>query len=209
MANLIVLIGDRQVGDPARAPEAPVAIVLGAPVGPDGVMSASLADRVEVGARLYRVGKVQRVLASGGHLERPVPEPDAMRDALVRAGVAPRDIFLDYAGVDTRATMERAAGSFGVTEALVVTQRFHMDRALYLAAEAGIEATGVTANLTDRDLGTHVHDQLRELLSRVKAFGEVTLGAGDDPGEPVPARDGRATWRTRPFVTPAQPRPRG
>ncbi len=86
----------------------------GALVEPDGEMSAMLAARVEQASRLWHAGKVEKILVSGDHGTWNYDEPDTMRKALVRDGVAPRDIFEDHAGFDTWATMVRARSIFGV-----------------------------------------------------------------------------------------------
>ena len=87
-----------------------------------------------------------KILVSGDHGQWTYDEPDTMRKALVRDGVAPEDIFEDHAGFDTWATMVRARSIFNVPDAVVVTQGFHMPRALYLAEEAGIHASGLLAD---------------------------------------------------------------
>ena len=110
-------------------------------------MSNMLADRVEQAYRLWRAGKVEKILVSGDHHTWAYDEPDTMRKALVRMGVPPRDVFEDHAGFDTWATMVRARSIFEVRSAVVVTQGFHMPRALFLADEAGIDATGLTSDL--------------------------------------------------------------
>jgi vancomycin permeability regulator SanA len=100
-------------------------------------------------------------------------------------------VFTDHAGFDTRATMERAHAIFGVDEALIVTQGFHMKRALFLADAAGIDAEGVTSDL--HDYGAQgVKSDLREIASRLKAAGEVLLGRDVTGGPGIPI-DGPAT----------------
>jgi SanA protein len=140
-AYVLTSAGDA-TADVADVPRAEVAIVLGALVKPDGTMSSMLADRVEQAGRLWKAGKVEKILVSGDHNSWDYDEPSTMRKALVREGVEPRDVFEDHAGFDTWATMVRAREVFGVREAVVITQGFHMPRALFLAEKAGIEATG-------------------------------------------------------------------
>src|SRR4051794_41627537 len=151
LANAYVLTsGGDSTGEIAAVPHAEVAIVPGALVEPDGDMSAMLAARVEQASRLWHAGKVEKILVSGDHGTWKYDEPDTMRKALVRDGVAPEDVFEDHAGFDTWATMVRARQIFEVRDAVVVTQGFHMPRALYLADAAGIEPTGPTARLHRR-----------------------------------------------------------
>ena len=196
LANAYVLThGGDSTDSVADVPAAEVAIVPGALVEPDGDMSAMLAARVEQASRLWHAGKVEKVLVSGDHGTWRYDEPDTMRKALVRDGVAPRDIFEDHAGFDTWATMVRARSIFGVRDAVVVTQGFHMPRALYLADAAGIDATGLTADL--QGWGAQGRkSEVREVLSRVKAIADVTLDspALAGPKIPIATTDGRESW---------------
>ena len=174
---------------------AQVAIVSGALVRPDGHMSGMLADRVSQAALLWQAGKVTKILVSGDHHTWAYDEPDTMRKALVRDGVTPADIFEDHAGLDTWATMVRARSIFDVHSAVVVTQGFHMPRALFLAQEAGIDASGLTSDMHDYGFqGEKSH--VREVLSRVKAVADVTLDtpAMAGPSIPIATSDGRRSW---------------
>jgi SanA protein len=179
----------------AEVPPAPVAIVPGALVQPNGRMSVMLADRVKDAYRLWRAGKVKKILVSGDHHAWAYDEPDTMRKALVARGVPPRDVFEDHAGFDTWATMVRARSIFNIDHAVVVTQGFHMPRALFLAEEAGIDATGLVSDL-------HIYgyqgkkSEVREVLSRVKAIADVTLDtpAMAGPKIPIETTDGRESW---------------
>lgn len=179
----------------AEVPAAEVAIVPGALVEPDGTMSAMLAARVERAAELWRAGRVEKVLVSGDHGAWAYDEPGTMRRGLVRMGVAPEDVFEDHAGFETWATMVRARNVFAVRDAVVVTQGFHMQRALYLAEAAGIEATGLTSDTQDWGIqGTR--STAREAISRLKAIVDVALGTPAVAGPPIPisSSDGRASW---------------
>jgi SanA protein len=196
IANAYVLLsvsGD-STGSIADVPHAQAAIVPGALVKPDGQMSQMLADRVHEAAALWRAGKVDRVLVSGDHHTWAYDEPDTMRKALVRDGVPPGAVFEDHAGFDTWATMERARGIFDVRSAVVVTQGFHMPRALYLADAAGIDASGLTSDLHSYGV-QGVKSDVREVLSRVKAIADVTLGTPAVGGSQLPiSGDGRVSW---------------
>lgn len=200
LANAYVLTsGGDSTGEVSAVPHAEVAIVPGALVEPDGDMSAMLAARVEQASRLWHAGKVEKILVSGDHGTWKYDEPDTMRKALVRDGVAPRDVFEDHAGFDTWATMVRARSIFGVRDAVVVTQGFHMPRALFLADEAGIEATGLTADL--QGWGAQGRkSEVREVLSRVKAVVDVSLDtpALAGPKIPIATTDGRESWGPEP-----------
>lgn len=200
LANVYVLTsGGDSTGDVAEVPHAEVAIVPGALVEPDGDMSSMLAARVKQASVLWHAGKVEKILVSGDHGTWKYDEPDTMRKALVRDGVTPRDIFEDHAGFDTWATMVRAKSIFGVRDAVVVTQGFHMPRALYLADAAGIDATGLTADLHHWGYQGR-KSSVREVLSRVKAVADVTLDtpAMAGPKIPIATTDGRESWGPAP-----------
>jgi SanA protein len=196
-SNAYVLLGasGESTGEVAEVPAAEVAIVPGAAVKPDGSMSTMLADRVQAAYRLWRAGKVGKILVSGDHHSWAYDEPDTMRKALVADGVSPEDVFEDHAGFDTWATMVRARGIFGVRSAVVVTQGFHMPRALFLADEAGIDATGLTSDLHPYGFQGS-KSEVREVLSRVKAIADVTLDAPAMAGPriPIATSDGRESW---------------
>jgi SanA protein len=200
LANVYVLMkGGDSTSRIAEVPRTEVAIVPGAFVEPDGEMSAMLAARVEQASRLWHAGKVEKILVSGDHGTWEYDEPDTMRKALVRDGVKPRDIFEDHAGFDTWATMVRAHSIFGIRKAVVVTQGFHMPRALYLADAAGIDATGLTSDL--RDWGFQGRkSSVREVLSRVKAIVDVSFDtpAMAGPKIPIATTDGRESWGPKP-----------
>jgi vancomycin permeability regulator SanA len=118
---------------------------------------------------------------------------------LIGRGVPAQQIALDYAGFDTYDSCARARQIFGVRKAVVVTQGFHMPRALYLAGEAGIDATGLTADL--RSWGAQGRkSEVREVLSRVKAIVDVTLDtpAMAGPKIPIATTDGRERWGPAP-----------
>jgi SanA protein len=200
LANAYVLLdaSGESTSRIADVPKEPVAIVPGALVQPDGKMSTMLADRVKRASELWHAGKVEKILVSGDHHTWAYDEPDTMRKALVRDGVAPRDVFEDHAGFDTWATMVRARSIFGVRDAVVVTQGFHMPRALFLAEEAGIHATGLTSDLHDYGFQGEKSD-VREVLSRVKAIADVTFDTPAMAGPSIPiSGDGRESWGPAP-----------
>lgn len=200
LANAYVLaVAGDSTSSLSEVPRTEIAIVPGAWVEPDGKMSAMLAARVEQASRLWHAGKVKKILVSGDHGTWKYDEPDTMREALVRDGVSARDVFEDHAGFDTWATMVRARNIFGVRKAVVVTQGFHMPRALYLADAAGIDATGLTADLQAWGLQGR-ESEVREVLSRLKAVADVTLDtpAMAGPKIPIATTDGRESWGPAP-----------
>jgi SanA protein len=199
--NLYVLYGPHgaSTANVERVPHSQAAIVLGAQVEKNGHMSPMLADRVRQAIALWDAGKVNRILVSGDHSSWSYDEPDTMRKALVAAGVPPRVIFEDHAGFDTWASMVRAKKVFQVRSAVVVTQGFHMPRALFLAHEAGLPATGLTADL--HGYGTQGWKSWgREILSRAKAVVDVARSAPVYGGSPIPISgdNGRVSWGPAP-----------
>jgi len=195
-ANALVVISasGEDTKDVAKLRHAQVALVLGAQVQPDGRMSAMLADRVSQALALWRAGKVDRVLVSGDHQRWSYDEPGTMRNALLAAGVPASAIFTDHAGFNTWASMVRARKVFDVKSAIVVTQGFHMARALYLARAAGLSAQGLDSDL--RGYGAQgTKSDLREVLARVKAVGDGAIGSHVLLGPQIPITgDGRASW---------------
>ncbi|HWQ83729.1 MAG TPA: ElyC/SanA/YdcF family protein [Anaerolineales bacterium] len=129
-----------------EAPARTVAIVFGAGLQRDGTPTAVLRDRVATAAELYFSGKVKKILMSGDNRFVEYNEPGAMAAYAIALGVPEADIVLDYAGRRTYDTCYRARQIFGIQEALLVTQRFHLPRALYLCSQLGIQALGVDAD---------------------------------------------------------------
>jgi SanA protein len=198
-AYILLTTSGEYTSDVSQVPKAPVAIVPGALVQPNGKMSVMLADRVDQASVLWHAGKVKKILVSGDHHTWAYDEPDTMRKQLVRDGVPGRDVFEDHAGFDTWATMVRARSIFGVDDAVVVTQGFHMPRALFLAEEAGIHATGLVSDLHPYGYQGE-KSSVREVFSRVKAIADVTLDtpAMAGPKIPIATSDGRESWGPAP-----------
>ncbi len=120
-------------------------IVLGCRVNGDDP-SACLEERLQKALDLYQEGHVQRLLLSGDHGSAGYDEVNAMRSWLIERGVNAEHVFLDHAGFDTWDSMVRAKAVFHVDDAIIVTQAFHLPRAVYLARAAGLEAAGVAAD---------------------------------------------------------------
>ncbi|MFD3685489.1 vancomycin high temperature exclusion protein [Nocardiopsis sp. NPDC058631] len=156
-------------------PERPVALVLGAGVRPDGLPSLLLARRLDAAAELYFAGKVEVVLVSGDNSVDHYNETDTMSDYLVAAGVPRERIAGDYAGFSTWDSCARAREVFGVEEATVITQDFHLPRAVRLCRAAGIDAVGVAdASMGDRRFAT-VYGWFREVPAAVAALGTAVF----------------------------------
>ncbi|MCX4470100.1 YdcF family protein [Micromonospora sp. NBC_01655] len=160
-------------------PEAPVALVLGTKVHPDGTPSPFLTARLEIAQRLLTAGKVRAILLSGDNMNPDYDEPTAMRRWLLDQGVPAEKVVLDYAGFDTYDSCARAKRIFGVERATVVTQSFHLPRAVAVCRRLGVDASGVgdeTAREYDR---TWRISSTREYGACVKAA--VDLLSGRDP----------------------------
>ncbi len=128
--------------DPAQVPPRRVALVLGAGVV-NGIPTPALAERIRGAAELYRLGRVQKLLFSGDNSRRDYDEVTAMRRYAIELGVPAQDITLDYAGFSTYESCYRARDIFGVKEAVVVTQGYHLPRAIYTCRKLGIDAVGL------------------------------------------------------------------
>lgn len=156
-----------------NAPNRRVAIVFGAGLMRDGSPTAVLRDRVVTATRLYFDGKVEKLLMSGDNSEIFYNEPGAMKDYAISLGVPEEDIVLDYAGRRTYDTCYRARDIFGVREAILVTQGFHLPRALYTCNKLGVSAVGVSADLQRYLRRARLFWGLRELPATVRAVWEV------------------------------------
>lgn len=177
-ANAVVLLGGKgSTTDPGREPHAQVALVLGAGLNADGRPSAMLEDRLRAAAALYHDGRVDRILASGDHGRVGYDEPNAMRAELVRLGVPDSDVFTDHAGFATLDSVVRAKKVFNVSSAIVVTQGFHLPRALWLARRAGLTAYGLEAGHGNGYGHNGVKAKVREVIARTKAVGDIVTGA--------------------------------
>lgn len=160
-------------------PPRPVALVLGAGLDRSGRPTPALADRVAVAAELYQAGVVQKLLLSGDHRFIDYNEPEAMRQHALALGVSDEDIVLDYAGRRTYDSCYRAQAIFRVEQAVVITQRFHLLRALYLCDALGIEVVGVVADRQPYGPARH--------WWRAREFGALALAWWDvNVRRPVP-----------------------
>ena len=154
-----------------EVPSCYTGIVLGASVHSDGQLSTVLRDRVETAYQLYATGKVKRLLLSGDNGSKNYNEPSAMKRYLIKKGVPAEHIFLDYAGFDTYDSVYRAQAIFQVRSAIIVTQDFHLPRALYIAQRLGLNYYGLTSDL--HRYGHENSNKNRELLANVKAYIEL------------------------------------
>ncbi len=132
-----------------------------------------MAARLDIALRLYQAGRVKAILVSGDHGRWTYDEPDAMKTYLLARGVPTGRIVPDYAGFDTYDSCARAKRIFGVTQAIVVTQGFHIDRAIALCRTLGVDATGVADYSARIYTGPWRRDQIRERGATVKAVYDV------------------------------------
>jgi SanA protein len=157
------------------SPQAPVAIVFGAGLRRDGSPTLILRDRVETAVRLYQAGKVQKILMSGDNRFIEYNEPAAMREFAIGLGVPAEDIVLDYAGRSTYETCYRAKAIFEVNEALLVTNPFHLPRAVYTCQQLGIDVSGVRAELETYRKSSHIYWEIRELPATANALWQLYI----------------------------------
>jgi vancomycin permeability regulator SanA len=157
----------------ADVPAAPVALVLGAQVYADGTPSPFLAARLDIAQRLLDAGKVKAILLSGDHSHWNYDEPGDMEVYLIARGVPASKIALDFAGFDTYDSCDRANRIFGVHRAIVVTQSYHIDRAVAVCRDLGVDATGIGDSTVKIYTGPWRRDVIRERGAIVKAVYDV------------------------------------
>ena len=170
-----------------EAPVRRVAVVFGAGLWRDGTPTPVLRDRVEKAAGLYFASKVEKLLMSGTNMEVSYNEPEAMRQYALGLGVPDEDIVLDYAGRRTYDTCYRAKEIFQVGDPILVTQAFHLPRALYICRALGMQAVGVAADMQTYRKTSRLYWHLRELPATLSALLEVhLLHPVPVLGEPLP-----------------------
>lgn len=176
----------QSIFSPDETPARPVAIVFGAGLRRDGTPTTVLADRVAVAARLFHASKVDRILMSGASQTARGNEPMAMRRLAIELGVPPDAILTDTAGHRTLDTCLRGRSRFAVSQAILVTQRFHLPRALATCSAIGLDAIGVPADLHPYHAGSQMLWRLRELPATWVALIE-TRGFRSIPSNPPAA----------------------
>ena len=178
----------------SEIPKKQTALILGALVYQDGSLSDIVKDRLDTAIELYESEKVEKLLVSGDHGRYTYDEVNSMKNYLLEKNIPKADIFLDHAGFDTYDSIYRARAIFEVENVIIVTQEFHLPRALYIADHLGIEALGMIAD-------KHIYfaalrNDLREYLARVKAY--LNLVFYSKPtflGEVIPIiGDSAASW---------------
>lgn len=141
-------------------------LVLGCGVHDDGSPSDMLHDRLRRGVELYELGTSPKLLMSGDHGRKGYDEVDAMKSFAVEAGIPSEDVFMDHAGFSTYESMYRAKEIFQAKKIVIVSQEYHLYRAIYIAESLGMEAYGVSANY--RNYRNQDGMDRREILARGK-----------------------------------------
>lgn len=153
--------------DVRDAPNMPVAIVFGAGIG-----TPVLADRVKTAVSLHKCGKVHTLLMTGDNGHTNYDEPEAMKSLAIAAGIPRQDIVCDYAGFRTYDSLYRARSIFDVQKAILVTQGFHLPRAMFIAKNLGLSVVGVDATLRSYGAEQYWYD-LREIIASEYAWFDV------------------------------------
>ncbi len=181
---------------PAAVPSRPLAIVFGAGYWPSGRLSDALADRMEAAIALYQAGTVNKLLLTGDNRFADYNEPAAMAAYAEARGIPREDLVLDYAGRRTYDSCFRAGAIFGVERAVLVTQDFHLPRALYTCDRLGLEVVGLAA-----DRQTYIRAawySLRETFALARAWLDLELIKPEPVlGDPIPV-----DWNRRSTSTP-------
>lgn len=178
----------------SRENPADCALVLGASVYADRKPSPMLRDRLDKGIELYKSGAVKKLLFSGDNGQVEYNEVEAMKEYALKNGVKKKDIFLDHAGFSTYESVYRARSVFDVKNMVIVTQRYHEYRALYIAKKLGVVAEGIPAKAVSYR-GDTMRD-IREVLARAKDMGKCIYTP--EPtflGDVIPiSGDGQKSW---------------
>ena len=157
----------------ARLSDVDCILVLGCGVRGDGTPSDMLHDRLRRGVELYALRAAPKLLMSGDHGRTNYDEVNVMKGFAVDAGIPSEDIFMDHAGFSTYESMYRAKEVFQAQKIIIVTQGYHLYRAIYIAESLGLEAYGVASDY--REYAGQSRQNVREALARVKDFGTSLL----------------------------------
>lgn len=166
----------------------PVALVLGAGLNRDGTAGLVLRDRIKTASELYFDGKVKKLLMSGDNSTEFYDEPGAMKEYAISLGVPAEDVVLDFAGRRTYDSCYRARAIFELDQLIVVTQAYHLPRALFLCNAFEIDAQGVPADDVNYRLSSYTFWWIREILASFKAVWDVTIAQPEPilgPPEPI------------------------
>lgn len=172
--TLTRLYAGSRLFEPENSPTERIAIVFGAGLYRDGSPTPVLRDRVATAVELYQNGRVEKLLMSG-NFSRGHDEPGAMRRYALSLGIPDEDIILDFEGRRTYDTCYRARDIFKLDSAILVTQAFHLPRALYTCNLLGISAVGVSADLRQYRRASQTFWNVRETVATAVALWEIHL----------------------------------
>lgn len=176
-------------------PSADAILVLGAYVFPDGTLSNMLYDRLVTGYELWALDTAPKIIVSGDHGRTQYDEVNAMKRFMMDKGVPGRDVFMDHAGFSTYESMYRARDIFQAKRVVIVTQHYHLSRAIFIARSLGLEAYGVASDRQEYG-PVMAHNILREMAARNKDFWLAAVIKPEPTflGEAIPVfGDGSAT----------------
>ena len=168
MVNWFVKLStkDKIIENYSNIKDADAILILGCQVKPDGSLSLMLKDRLDKGIELYKNGVAPKVIVSGDHGRDDYDEVNAMKKYMIQNEVPSEDIFMDHAGFNTYDSMYRAKNIFNVNKCIVVTQKYHLYRSIYIGNALGMETYGVSAQ-NIKYVGQLGRD-IREVLARDK-----------------------------------------
>jgi vancomycin permeability regulator SanA len=178
----------------ADVPALPVGLVLGAQVKPDGTPSGFLAARLDLARRLYDAGRIQTIIVSGNHSADEYNEPVAMLNYLARAGVPADRVITDPGGFDTYQSCLRARQIYGLSQLIMVTQSYHLPRAVATCRALGIDAIGVGDDSARQYRVSWWRGTIRDQLACVKTI--VDLATRRDITIPAHTATADVSWRT-------------
>jgi len=167
-------LGDIMTQTTEIGPHYPVAIVLGAGINPDGTPSDMLHDRLVVGEELYKAHKVDKIMVTGDDGKEFADEVTSMKTFLKTEGIPDEDVIIDEGGYRTLVSCQHAKEKFHIASAILVTQRFHIARALYLCDAVGVDSVGITSDRQSYKYTTFYW--MRDLAASLKAFFDINAG---------------------------------
>lgn len=193
--TVVIMSGSAFIShDLEKIPVADAALILGAKVYEDGRLSHMMQDRADSAVELYESGKVKKLIMSGDHGTTKYDEVNTVKDYLLEKGVREEDLFLDHAGFDTYDSLYRARDIFDAKSIIVVTQKFHQPRAVFIGRSLGIDVHGYIAD--KREYQGILWNEFREIFSRTKAGIDIVIGAKPKfLGEKIPLDgDSKLSW---------------
>ncbi len=172
--NILILDHSKEIYNLTEIQKTEVGLVLGAKVHGEN-LSPIFKDRLDAALELYNNKKINKILVSGDHGTKNYDEVNAAKKYLLSKGVKGEDIFLDHAGFDTYDSIYRAKEVFGINDVIIISQNFHLARALYIAFNLDINAQGFSADL--HKYISEERNNLREFFARIKAFYDVQFNS--------------------------------